>query len=162
MDKLWAPWRISYIRKSKKEKGCLLCKIVKLKFKDNQNLVVLRSKFSISILNKFPYNNGHLMICPKAHKKDFKQLSQTEILDLMNLLVKSQKLLDAVLSPQGYNIGSNLGTVAGAGIDKHLHIHIVPRWKGDTNFMPVTSKTKVVSQSLEELLRQLRKKIQNA
>ena len=162
MDKLWAPWRIKYIQPKKKEKGCLLCKIAKDKANDKKNLVLLRSKSAFCVFNAFPYNNGHMMICPTAHKRRLQQLSRQEILELTDLLVRTQGLLNSCLHPQGYNIGINLGSCAGAGIAKHLHIHLVPRWRGDTNFMPVISKTKVISQSLEELYRELKKRIKNA
>lgn len=157
MKQLWAPWRIGYVRPKKRYKGCLLCHIAKRKKADRKNLVILRSQLAFCLLNKFPYNNGHIMICPISHKKDLGQLSTEEALDLFELLKQTQALLNKVLSPQGFNVGINLGSRAGAGIDKHLHIHLVPRWKGDTNFMPVISGTKVISESLSELLKNLRK-----
>ncbi len=103
-----------------------------------------------------------MMVSPLAHKRHLKQLTGEEILELMHLVVRAQEELDKVLSPQGYNIGINIGACAGAGIDKHLHIHVVPRWKGDVNFMPVTAKTKVISESLEALYKKLEKSIKNA
>lgn len=162
MDKLWAPWRINYIRNNKKEKGCLLCRMAKAKQRDNENLVFLRKGKAFCVLNKFPYNNGHVMICPLAHKKDLKYLTRGEVSDLIGLLIEAQGLLDKTLSPQGYNIGINIGKVSGAGVDKHLHIHLVPRWVGDTNFMPVISNTRVISQSLTELYRLLKRRAKNA
>ncbi len=157
MENLWAPWRMDYIHPKKKQSGCLLCRIAKDKARDRKNLVFLRTKTAFAVLNKFPYNNGHIMICPNTHKRHLKQLREQEILELFNLVTKTQGLLDKALKPAGYNIGINLGSYAGAGIDKHLHIHIVPRWMGDTNFMPVTAKTKVIPQSLNSLLKKLRK-----
>ncbi|MEW6170087.1 MAG: HIT domain-containing protein [Candidatus Omnitrophota bacterium] len=162
MTTLWAPWRINYVGKTLKQKGCLLCKFAKEKRPNKKNLVFLTSKLSFSVLNKFPYNNGHVMICPRRHIKNLSQLAKNEILDLIELLIKTQKLLDTSLSAQGYNIGINIGRVAGAGIENHLHIHLVPRWKGDTNFMPIIAKTKVISQSLEELFKKLKKLSKNA
>lgn len=162
MDKLWAPWRINYIKNIKKEKGCLLCRIAGDKKRDKENLVFLRTKHSFCVLNNFPYNNGHVMICPSSHKKYLKQLTREEVLDLIDLLIRAQGILEKALSPQGFNIGVNVGKVAGAGVDKHLHIHLVPRWMGDTNFMPVISKTRVISQSLNELYRQLKGNARNA
>lgn len=153
MDKLWAPWRIKYIKKIKKRKGCLFCQSTESK---KNNYVVFKTRFSICMLNIFPYNNGHLMVSPKKHIKDFSQLREKELLDLMKTLNKAKGLLDKVLKPQGYNIGINVSSTAGAGITGHLHIHIVPRWKADTNFMPVIYDTKVISQSLDELLKALK------
>lgn len=150
MDKLWAPWRIKYIRTNPKKKSCLFCSIKKSKG-DRRNLVVFRSKLCFVTLNLFPYNNGHLMISPYRHISSISDLTNEETLDLVKSASLMQKILDRVIKPQGYNIGINSGRVAGAGITGHLHIHLVPRWQGDTNFMPVFSQTKVVSQSLEEL-----------
>ncbi len=157
MKNLWAPWRINYVQPKRKKKGCLLCKFAKEKHKERKNLVFLSSKLTFAVLNKFPYNNGHAMICPRRHLKNLSQLSKEEVLGLVAALIKTQKYLDTCLSAQGYNIGINIGSVSGAGIDRHLHIHIVPRWKGDTNFMPVIAKTKVISQSLQDLFGKLNK-----
>lgn len=159
MDRLWAPWRIKYIKSCadisgrKKIKGCVFCEASKSKA---QNYVIFKTKYSISILNIFPYNNGHLMVSPRRHIKELSQLKKVEILDLFKTLNDAKRLLDKVLRPQGYNVGLNISRSAGAGILGHLHIHLVPRWNGDTNFMPVLSDTKVVSQSLNELYRQLK------
>jgi ATP adenylyltransferase len=147
MDKLWAPWRINYVQ-GKKSPGCLFCRA-----KDH---LVFKTEYSFCLLNIFPYNNGHLMVSPKRHVKDLGQLKNDEVLDLIKALVLAKKLLTKILKPEGFNIGINSGSVAGAGIPGHLHIHIVPRWKGDTNFMPVLAQTKIISQSLEELLKKLR------
>ncbi len=154
MDKLWAPWRMNYIRNSKKEKGCLFCRILKSK-KDKNDLVVFRSKYATAMLNLYPYNNGHIMVSPKRHVASLELLNTQETIDLMGALNKAKRLLDKTLKPQGYNIGINIGRAAGAGIEGHLHIHIVPRWNGDTNFMPALFSTKIISQSLKELHRQL-------
>ena len=153
MDKLWAPWRIRYVQ-SKKTKQCIFCKA--LKAAASKNYVVFRTRHSLVLLNIFPYNNGHLMVAPVRHLSKLEQLKDYEILDLFKVLAKAKKLLDKVLKPKGYNIGINLSDIAGAGIPGHLHIHIVPRWKGDTNFMPVLAGTKIISQSLDELFRRLR------
>jgi len=117
---------------------------------------VFESAHSICLLNIFPYNNGHLMVAPKKHVKDLDELDSEQLLALVQDLLEAKKLLSKVLKPEGFNIGINSGTVAGAGIPGHLHIHIVPRWTGDTNFMPVLGGTKVISQSLEELRKRLR------
>jgi ATP adenylyltransferase len=158
MDRLWAPWRIGYINNSKKTKSCLFCGVSKEKA-DKKNLVIFRSKHVFSILNKFPYNNGHLMVCPYRHIKDLGQLDADEILDLFAVLNKMRLLLTRALKPDGFNLGMNIGRVAGAGIPNHLHLHIVPRWKEDTNFMPALFSTKIISQSLEELYDNLFKRI---
>ena len=157
MKKLWAPWRIKYVSKKTKEKKCIFCLPKNIK-SDKKKLVILRSKHSFSILNLYPYNNGHFMVCPIRHLKKIEDLKQNEITDLFKVITKTKKLIDRVLKPQGYNIGINLGKLAGAGIENHLHIHVVPRWNGDNNFMPVTAKTKVISQSLTDLYALLTKK----
>ena len=152
MDKLWAPWRIKYVS-VRKHKGCVFCRAAKAKGKD---YVVFRTKYSLCMLNIFPYNNGHLMVLPLRHIKEPARLRKEEILDLFQGLTRAQKLLGQVVKPEGYNIGINISRSAGAGITGHLHCHIVPRWHGDTNFMPVIAGTKVISQSLGELHRRLR------
>ena len=152
---LWAPWRIDYIL-SEKEEGCIFCKKIS-ENKDEENLILHRGKSSFLIFNKFPYNCGHLMSVPYRHIGNFEDLSEEELLE-MNLLVKTAiKLIKRNMSPDGFNVGLNIGKVAGAGIDEHLHIHIVPRWGGDTNFMPVISDTRVVPQSLNETFKILKK-----
>lgn len=152
MDKLWAPWRISYV-KNIKQKGCIFCQPSGRK---PRGYVVFKTSHASVMLNAFPYNNGHLLVAPLRHVSRLEQLKDEEALDLFNTLKRAQKLLAKVLKPQGYNLGLNLSRSAGAGITGHLHIHIVPRWKGDTNFMPVIFNTKIVPQSLDELYRQLK------
>jgi ATP adenylyltransferase len=153
MDKLWAPWRINYISSEIKIKGCIFCRAKKSKLND---YVIFKTKKSICLLNIYPYNNGHLLVSPLRHIAGIELLSQEEILDMFKCLKRAKRLLEKVLKPQGYNLGFNLGRNAGAGIIGHLHLHIVPRWVGDTNFMPVIGNTKVISQSLEELSRRLK------
>ncbi|MFH1655528.1 MAG: HIT domain-containing protein [Candidatus Omnitrophota bacterium] len=150
MKRLWAPWRIKYIQRKIENKGCIFCQAYKSK-QDRKNYVVYRNKSSFSILNIFPYVNGHVMVVPNRHVKDIDLLNQEELMDLLEVLRISKQQLDKTLKPHGYNIGLNIGSAAGAGFDKHLHIHIVPRWKGDANFMPFICDTKVVSQSLKDL-----------
>lgn len=151
--RLWAPWRIKYIQK--KMKGCLFCKVAKSK-NDKNNFVIQRGKFSFSMLNIYPYNNGHVMVAPYEHTRDLNKLSQDQILDLLNNLKQTQYVLDKILKPRGYNMGINIGREAGAGFPGHIHIHLVPRWEGDTNFMPVITQTKVLSQSLGELYKKIK------
>ncbi len=150
-SRLWAPWRINYI-KNIKPRICIFCKA---RGKKSNDYVILRTKYSLAMLNIFPYNNGHTLVAPLRHVKKISQLQKREILDLWSTLNKVQALLDRVLKPEGYNIGMNISRVAGAGIPGHLHVHIVPRWKADTNFMPVLSDTKIISQSLDELYKEL-------
>ena len=145
---------MSYIQNAKKEKGCLFCRVLRSK-KDKENLVLLRSKHSFAVLNLYPYNNGHIMASSKRHVRSIELLNDAEICDLINTVKKTRLLLGRVLKPEGYNIGVNVGRAAGAGIIGHLHIHIVPRWNGDTNFMPILSGAKIISQSLNELYRKL-------
>ncbi|MFH0913180.1 MAG: HIT domain-containing protein [Candidatus Omnitrophota bacterium] len=153
MDRLWAPWRIKYL-KIKKQRKCVFCRSLKSK---NKNYIIFKSRYSFSMLNIFPYNNGHVLISPMRHVRDFSQLKDVEILDLCKTLDRTQKLLNKVLKPHGYNIGINISAAAGAGVPGHLHIHIVPRWRGDTNFMPTLYQTKVIAQSLDELYKRLKK-----
>ncbi len=150
MDKLWAPWRSKYIRRAKSIKGCIFCSKSKAK-KDVLNYIILRSHHSFSMLNIYPYNSGHIMVAPYGHVSDFSKLGDEEMLDLFNLLKDSQLLISKTLKPDGYNIGMNLGRAAGAGYKGHLHIHIVPRWVGDVNFMPICASTRVVSESLNAI-----------
>ncbi len=151
MDKLWAPWRTKYI-KITRQKGCVFCKVSK---PGRDEYLIFKTKYSFAVLNIFPYNNGHILIAPLRHIADISSLSKEESLDLMQSLIKAKALLDKVLKAEGYNIGINLGKSAGAGITGHLHLHIVPRWAGDTNFMTTVSDAKVISQSLKELHKQL-------
>jgi len=148
MKKLWAPWRAGYIL-GPKEKGCLLCRIPQ-EDKDEENLVIWRGELGYVMLNRYPYNTGHLMIVPYRHEGGLEKLDARESLEMMQLAQHSITALKESLKPQGFNLGVNLGSVAGAGIGEHLHMHIVPRWGGDTNFMPVLASTKVISQALKE------------
>jgi ATP adenylyltransferase len=162
MDHLWAPWRLSYIATSKdKATGgdeCFICRGAN-GTDDRANLVIYGSELSIVVLNRFPYNNGHLLVCPKAHKGQLDDLTNDELLDLQLLLRQMTGTIRRRMNADGFNIGLNLGRVAGAGVPGHLHWHIVPRWQGDTNFMPVVADTKVISQSLEALYDLLRKEL---
>ena len=154
MDQLWAPWRLSYVTQPAKDKpagdDCFICRGVDAR-DDRANLIALRTERSIVVLNRFPYNNGHLLVAPLAHKAGLEELSDTESLDLQRTLVRLQGVLRQAMSPDGFNVGLNLGKVAGAGLPGHLHWHLVPRWAGDTNFMPVVGDTRVIVQSLDAL-----------
>ena len=148
MDTLWAPWRIEYIKQAK-EPGCIFC-IKPAQKQDKENFILFRGKTSFIIMNYYPYNNGHLMVVPFRHIADIAELTDDERLELMQLLAFSKEALANTMSPHGFNVGMNLGQVAGAGVKDHLHFHIVPRWNGDTNFMPISGHTKVVSEGLAE------------
>lgn len=155
MDKLWAPWRVKYIREViNKRKGCVFCRIIREK-KDKRNFIFVRRQYCFAVLNTYPYNNGHVLILPYRHVNDLSKLSKKESEDLWGLLNYTRELLDGVLTPHGYNIGINLGKKAGAGFPGHLHIHVVPRWEGDVNFMPVIAGIRVISQSLRALYEKL-------
>lgn len=156
MDKLWAPWRSAYITKVSSIKSCIFCSKPKAK-KDEVNRIISRTRYSFSILNIYPYNNGHIMVAPYRHVNDLSKLRKEELLDLVLLTTETQKLLEKALEPDGYNIGINIGRAAGAGYKDHIHIHIVPRWVGDVNFMPIFSSTKVISESLDALYARLKK-----
>jgi ATP adenylyltransferase len=153
MDRLWAPWRINYIHNNDKFKGCIFCRAKKTKADPR---VIFKTKSSICMLNIYPYNNGHLLISPLRHIGDIDLLRPEEVLDLFESLKRAKSLLQKVLKPQGYNLGFNLGRPAGAGITGHLHLHLVPRWSGDTNFMPVMGNARVISQSLDDLAKRLK------
>ncbi|RKY37718.1 MAG: HIT family hydrolase [Candidatus Omnitrophota bacterium] len=149
MDKLWAPWRAEYIGKEKPD-GCIFCQ-KPVQNNDCVNYILLRKKYVYAILNIYPYNNGHIMAVPYQHIAELGKLDKDVLHELMDLVIECQQILQEKLQPHGFNIGINSGSVAGAGFAQHLHIHIVPRWNGDTNFMPVLGSTKVISQSLEQL-----------
>jgi ATP adenylyltransferase len=153
MEKLWSPWRSKYIESFKTDEDkskCVFCQMLNLDINDIQNLVVDKGEHTITVLNLFPYNNGHLMIIPKRHTNDFAGLSNTELTESFFKLQLAEKALTRILNPYGFNIGANIGRVAGAGIEDHIHFHIVPRWNGDSNFMPVIGEVKVISQDLSE------------
>ncbi len=153
---LWAPWRIGYILNSK-EKGCFLCRALEDNQNDDKNFLLYRGQYVFVILNLYPYNNGHILVAPNRHIKDLEDMLIEEEKEAVSLIKRSVKILKKNLKAESFNIGLNLGKAAGAGLDTHIHFHIVPRWVGDTNFIPVFTDTKVISQSLEELYIQLKK-----
>ncbi len=170
-DILWAPWRMNYIlgldsektTKTKTDSGtsneseCFICHNLANPQDDDKNLVLWRTEHSIVILNRYPYNNGHLLIAPIKHIAGLDQSNDEELLDMMKLIRESKKVLSLAIKPHGFNVGMNFSRCAGAGLPGHMHIHVVPRWNGDTNFMSVCGDTKVISQSLAELLELLKK-----
>ena len=153
---LWAPWRISYIQNLNRKNDCFICDYLESPQDDEKNLVLWRSSRCVVLLNRFPYNNGHLLLAPSRHVPDLDETTDDELLELTKLIRDSQKALSLAIRPHGFNIGMNFGRCAGAGLPGHLHVHIVPRWDGDTNFMSVCSDTKVISQSLTELFGRLK------
>jgi ATP adenylyltransferase len=162
MKKLWAPWRLSYIlgikdkNRSKKPSDCVFCKVQRGNSRSG-NLILRKSKHVFVIMNKYPYANGHLMVIPNRHISDLTELTSIEHVEVTQLLRLSLKILKKHLKAQGFNIGMNLGEAAGAGIKDHLHYHIVPRWKGDHNFMPVISDFRVMPEYLKDTYLKLKK-----
>jgi len=146
MEHLWAPWRIEYIL-SDKTGECVLCQNPR-EDQDRENYILYRGENNFVILNKYPYNPGHLMICPYRHTSSMEDLNDEELLEHYQIVRRSITTLRRVFKPEGFNIGMNLGRTAGAGIDEHIHTHIVPRWNGDTNVMHVLSDTRVVPEAL--------------
>jgi ATP adenylyltransferase len=161
LKQLWAPWRLAYVASAKppaEHDPCFVCTGLP-QANDRDNLIVLRTSLTVVLLNRFPYNNGHLLVAPRAHKGRLDELLPDEILDTQQILQRMVGYLDSLMKPDGYNIGVNLGRIAGAGLPGHLHWHIVPRWNGDTNFMPVLGDAKVISQSLDSLYDLLRERL---
>jgi ATP adenylyltransferase len=161
MKTLWAPWRAEYIycaggQNSVSRRHCLFCNLLKSK-DDAANLILYRGRHAFVVMNRFPYNNGHLMVAPNRHTADLETFSAAESAELFKLVQRSLAALRRALKPQGFNIGANLGRVAGAGIAGHAHIHIVPRWLGDVNFMPLLAETKVISEHLTETYDRLKR-----
>lgn len=157
MERLFSPWRSKYIESFFHEKNeCILCKAYQ-ESDDDKHLIVTRGEKSYVIMNLFPYNSGHVMVVPYRHLPDITELDDEETLEIMSLVKKMMLALRAVSQPDGFNIGSNIGRTGGAGLDQHVHFHIVPRWNGDTNFMPTVADTKLISEDLKETMLKLRK-----
>ena len=154
MDRLWTPWRLSYIGEGKPQ-GCFLC-VKPAEQRDKENLLLYRGERAYVLLNLYPYNSGHLMVVPYQHTGDFAALPADIGAELFALTQRSIAALTAEYHPQGFNVGLNLGEVAGGSVSAHLHLHVVPRWGGDTNFMPVTADTKVLPETLDQTWRRLR------
>lgn len=165
-DRIWAPWRLEYVQGDKKEPTgdkqslqlppcgdieCFLCQAVADLANDRERGVVARTERSIVVLNRYPYNNGHLLVAPQRHVARLDELEPAEQFELTQSISRMINLLESKLGPQGFNVGLNLGQIAGAGLPGHVHWHIVPRWSGDTNFMPVLANVRVIPQSLDAL-----------
>lgn len=174
-QQLWAPWRLEYLQGAKPEEmeqetldllpsadaDCFLCQAAASQ-RDRARLVVYRSPHTLAVLNRYPYNNGHLLVCPKRHSPRLDDLTDAEQLDLCRVLGKMIAVLEKTIHPGGFNVGLNVGHAAGAGLPGHLHWHVVPRWEGDTNFMPILAGAKVIPQALEALWEVLTEAIRNA
>jgi ATP adenylyltransferase len=148
MERLWAPWRGEYVKQASKgdDQGCLFCELQKQD--DEEALILARSEHSFAVLNRYPYNSGHLMVAPFEHVRNLEDVSDVPLLDMQKLLQRCIRVLKKTMEPDGFNLGMNLGRVAGAGVPDHLHWHVVPRWTGDTNFMTLTGDTKVIPTDL--------------
>ena len=152
---LWAPWRLEYVARAEEESGCVFCAEAAGEIPDEESLLVHRGERCLVVLNKFPYSSGHLLVAPVRHCGGFGELDDDEALELHRLAAAGMDALGGVYAPHGYNLGWNLGRPAGAGIDDHVHQHVVPRWGGDTNFMPVLADVKVLPEHLRETRRRL-------
>ena len=161
LRRLWAVWRMPYIKLLASEEGreCIFCTLPAMK-KDRENLILYRSELSFILMNRYPYNPGHLMIAPYRHVGDVDKLTDDEAADIWRLIKLSILTLKRAMNPEGFNIGANIGKAAGAGFDGHVHIHVVPRWSGDTNFMPLIGNTKVVSDALHNTYDELKKALE--
>lgn len=155
--RIWAPWRLAYVKDASKDEQseCIFCAKPAAE-DDRASLIVHRGEACFVILNKFPYTNGHLMVAPFRHVATLQELAEDEVTEMMNLARRAITRLEAAYDPHGYNVGFNQGRVAGAGVEHHIHMHVVPRWGGDTNFMPVIADTRVMPQTLEESYEALR------
>lgn len=158
MHVLWAPWRMSYIKKASEISECVFCTAATSEDEES-SLIIARTQYSLAMLNAYPYNTAHIMIAPKRHVPRIELLNDYEVLDLFSLAKAVIRAIDEEYKPEGFNIGMNIGKVAGAGIESHIHIHIVPRWLGDTNFMPVIAYTKVMPEDLGTTLTRLKTRV---
>jgi ATP adenylyltransferase len=158
LNQIWAPWRAQYIQAgtvpSEAPEACFLCRAL-ASDEDRPNLLVLRGQHSVVMLNRYPYNNGHLLVAPRVHRGTLGELEGPDLVEPISVVRRMTLILDRMLRPHGYNIGLNQGKAAGAGLPGHLHWHIVPRWDGDTNFMPILGQTKVIVESLNQFYERL-------
>ncbi|MHB8778697.1 MAG: HIT family protein [Anaerolineales bacterium] len=149
MNRIWSPWRMTYIENHEKENGCVFCS-VQAEADSLENLIAFRGKNAYVILNRYPYTSGHLMVVPFEHKPNLEELDPETRAEIMELTSRCMAVLREIYQPQGFNMGANIGKAAGAGIAGHVHIHIVPRWTGDTNFMSTLGETRVLPEALED------------
>jgi ATP adenylyltransferase len=157
MEQIWAPWRIEYIR-MEKPKGCILCDFPKEE-KDEENSILYRGKKNFVILNSYPYNPGHLLVAPYRHVADLDKLTSEELNEHGAIIQRCIRVLREVYKPMGFNLGTNMGAVSGAGIADHVHTHVVPRWQGDTNFMPVVGGVRVIPEAVKDTYKELKGKL---
>ncbi len=157
MKSLWAPWRMEFVSGAHQPEGCVFCTLPSSRKKNKDNLIFHHGRKAFVILNRYPYSNGHLMVVPYRHLSDFSELTTTEHQEIGSLISRSLKVLKKTLKPQGFNVGLNLGKAAGAGIEQHLHYHVVPRWIGDTNFMPVIGELRVLPEFIFDTYKKLMK-----
>ena len=157
MKQIWAPWRTVYIGGDHDNAKCIFCEKLESD-QDEANLVLLRGDKTFVLMNLYPYNNGHLLIAPKRHVGEIEELTEGEMTELFKMTQRMVKTLRA-FNPEGFNVGVNIGRIAGAGVPGHFHIHVVPRWAGDTNFMPVFGDVRVISESLEVTFRKLKESL---
>ncbi len=153
MKRLWSPWRVKYFEIA--QRGCVFCRVQGEK-KDEENLIVARGQHTFVILNRFPYTSGHLMVVANAHQPSLEALDVATRSEMMELATRAIQVLRQIYRPDGFNVGFNIGEAAGAGIAEHIHLHVVPRWNGDTNFMSTLAETRVLPEALEETCRRLR------
>jgi len=151
MERLWAPWRMAHLSNPVHEEGCIFCKARDTRGEEREHLVLARTEHSLIMINRYPYSSGHLMVVAARHTADMGDFSEPELLDLMQGVVRAQVLLRETIRPDGFNIGINLGKAGGASVVDHLHIHVVARWSGDTNFMMVSADVRVIPEGLLEL-----------
>ncbi len=154
MNHLWAPWRSKYMQENREKQGCIFCDAAASP-NDEQALVVYRGEFAFVMLNRFPYTSGHVMIAPYMHAARLAAVSEATTAEIMRLLRRGEEILERTYRADGLNLGMNLGEAAGAGIEKHIHMHLLPRWHGDANFMTVVGETRVLPESLEDTYRKL-------
>lgn len=155
MDYLWTPWRMNYIKSDKSSGGCVFCNALQHN-DDVEMLIVGRGVYNFVILNRFPYNSGHLMVVPYVHRSSLNALTPETRWEMIEMVARAERVLDQVYHPQGFNMGINIGKSAGAGIDTHIHFHVVPRWEGDANFMSTLGQTRVLPEELPESYRRIR------
>lgn len=155
MKVLWAPWRMEYILSEEKDESCIFCPGDD-RAQDEERLILHVGSLSMVMMNRFPYNNGHLLVAPIKHVKGLEDLSQEETLDILLMVRRSISILKEIMDPEGFNVGLNLGRVAGAGMEEHMHFHIVPRWNGDNNYMTVVGEVRVIPEHINETYGRLR------
>jgi len=161
MNHLWSPWRMEYIENNNKEDGCVFC-IAQASEDSAENLIAHRGEKAYVILNRYPYTSGHLMVVPFDHKPNLEELDAGTRAEMMELTTRCMTVLRGVYNPQAFNMGANIGEAAGAGVKAHVHIHIVPRWKGDTNFMSTLGETRVLPELLEDTYQRVKNGFQNS